>query len=206
MSNLEKDLERALNEMSADWKLQDNNNDKETNFIYNINSFDELMKKIEETDVDKDYALHRWYNFKTSLKCEYIFCDYGAIHDRNIYNHDVDIYIKGEPFDVKLTVYPNKLSGRPYDLNTLEGREQMIQWFYNNQSQGGRKQMINRLFVVCDGDDNMKLKSDFALMRQKISAFMQDVKKNGLHQQVITDEKDGNKKYLLKTDLIYISK
>ena len=55
--------------------------------------------------------------------------------------------------------------------------------------------MINRLYVVCDGDDNMKLKSDFALMRQKISAFMQDVKKNGLHQQVITDEKDGNKKY-----------
>ena len=45
MSNLEKDLERALNEMSADWKLQDNNNDKETNFIYYINSFDELMNQ-----------------------------------------------------------------------------------------------------------------------------------------------------------------
>lgn len=148
----------------ADWKMQNNQYDKRTNFIYKMKTLSDCLREIERTGVDKNYALHRWYNFKTSEYCEYIFCDYGAVHEKNKYNHDVDIYINGIPFDVKLTVYPAILSNRPYDLTNREGRDDMIRWFYKNQSQESRKQLLNRIYVVCDGSNskaNMKMKSDF---------------------------------------------
>ena len=34
--NMESDLKRCLDMISSDWKIQDNKNDKSTNFIYNI--------------------------------------------------------------------------------------------------------------------------------------------------------------------------
>lgn len=70
----------------------------------------------------------------TSITCGYLFCEFGAIHEKDIHNNDVDIYINGISFDVKLTVYPAKLSKRPSDLMTREGKNSMIQWYYAKQS------------------------------------------------------------------------
>lgn len=204
MSNIEEDLQQTLKLISADWGMQNNKDDKATGFIYKMNSLDECLENIKKQNVNKEYALHRWYNYMTSIHSEHIFCEFGAVHEKNIYSHDVDIYIDKVPFDVKLTVYPQKLSSRPYDLTTRKGKNEMIKWYYENQSQQGRKQLINRLYVVCDGKDSdecMKMKSDFALMRKAIGEYMDSVKTKGLHQQVITD---GDRKYLVKSDIILL--
>ena len=201
---LEKDLKDTMNMISANWKMQNNTFDRSTNFIYQMDSLNDCMIEIERTSVDRDYALHRWYNYMTSIYCEYIFCDYGAVHDKNKYNHDVDIYIGDVPFDVKLTVYPAKLSSRPYDLTTRAGKDDMIRWYYANQSQQSRKQMLNRLYVVCDASsshENMVMKSNFDLMRQRISAYMKYVKEYGLNEITI---KDAGNEYRLKSDIIYL--
>lgn len=201
---LEEDLHKTLTLISSKWKMQNNRKDQQTGFIYRTQSLEECLRQIEKTGVDKNYALHRWYNFKTSVQCEYIFCEYGAIHETNVYNHDVDIYINHVPFDVKLTVYPAKLNSRPYDLSTREGKDAMIRWYYASQSQQSRKQLLNRLYVVCDGADGeekLAMKSNFSLMREQISAFMEQVKEDGLHEITITDQ---GKTYRLKSDIIYL--
>lgn len=130
---LEEDLKKTMEIISASWNMQNNSYDRASNFIYQMKSLNECLSEIERRNVNREYALHRWYNYMTSIQCEYIFCEYGAVHDTNKYNHDVDIYIDDIPFDVKLTVYPAKLSSRPYDLTTREGKNEMIRWYYANQ-------------------------------------------------------------------------
>lgn len=184
--------------------MQNNSFDWSAHFIYRMNSLNDCMIEIERTRVDRDYVLHRWYNYMTLIYCEYIFCDYGAVHEADKFNHDVDIYIDGIPFDVKLTVYPAKLSSRPYDLKTRAGKDEMIRWYYANQSQQSRKQMLNRLYVVCDANtshENMVMKSNFDLMRHRISSYMNYIKKYGLNELVIEDA--GNE-YRLKSDIIHL--
>lgn len=203
---LEQDLKKSLTMIDNKWSKQTNNNDKETNFIYKVNNLDDCLNEIRRTGVDQNYALHRWFNFHTSIYCESIFCDFGAVADSDKYNHDVDVHIKSVPFDVKLTVYPAKLNHRPYNLKTRAGRDDMIKWLYANQSQGARKQLLNRLYVLCDAgsvEGNMALKCDFDLMRTKIGAFMEIMQQKDFNELTITDE---NKQYQLKTDLIYLKK
>lgn len=202
---LEEDLKKTMEIISASWNMQNNSYDKASNFIYQMKSLNECLREIERRNVNREYALHRWYNYMTSIQCEYIFCEYGAVHDTNKYNHNVDIYIDDIPFDVKLTVYPAKLSSRPYDLTTRDGKNEMIRWYYANQSQQNRKQMLNRLYVVCDASspyENMVMKSNFDLMRRRIADFMQNVKSNGLNEIVITD---CGRDYKLMSDIIYLN-
>ncbi len=203
--NIESDLKRCLSLIKADWKMQNNVLDKRSNFIYRCDTLDKCIQQIELTGVEKEYTLHRWYNFMTSIACEYIFCEYGAIHDEDVYNHDVDIYINGIPFDVKLTIYPAKLAHRPFDLKTRIGKNEMIRWYYKNQSQQSRKQMLNRLYVVCDGKDSyecLAMKSDFTILRKKISVYMEHIAKNGINEIEI---EDNGITFSLQSDIIYIS-
>lgn len=205
MNNLEKDLQKVLEIISPQWEIQNNYSDKATNFIYRMDSLEMCLAEIEKTKVNRDYALHRWYNYMTSIKCEYIFCEYGAVHEKDKYNHDVDIYIHSVPFDVKLTVYPARLSSKPYDLESRSGKNSMISWYYSNQSQQSRKQMINRIYVVCDAPspyENLIMKSNFTLMRKKISEYMNQVEREGFNEIVITDF--DNKIYKLKSDIVHL--
>lgn len=45
------------------------------------------------------------------------------------------------------------------------------------------------------------MKSNFSLMMEQISAFMEQVKEDGLHEITITDQ---GKTYRLKSDIIYL--
>jgi hypothetical protein len=204
-NTIEQDLKRCLSLIKSEWKSQNNFLDKSSNFIYKCSTLDHCLAEINSRGVDQDYSLHRWYNYMTSITCEYLFCEIGAIHEKDIHNHDVDIYINGIPFDVKLTVYPAKLSKKPYDLTTREGKNSMIHWYYANQSQQSRKQIINRIYVVCDGInsyDSLRLKSEFDLLKKKINAFMTHAMNFGLNQIEIIDELIPYKIY---SELIYIT-
>lgn len=110
--------------ISADWKMQNNYYDTASNFIYKVTSLDECLIEIERTGTNKEYALHRWYNYITTIHCEHIFCEYGAIPEKDKYNQY--IYHGRVPFNVKLTVYPTKISYRLYDLTTRVGKNDMI--------------------------------------------------------------------------------
>ena len=201
---LEKDLKKVSEMITSVWPRQNNDLDRQTNFIYKIETLDDLLNEIMLRKVDKEYALHRWYNYKTSIHSEYIFCEYGAVHEEDIYNHDIDIYINGIPFDVKLTVYPAKLKHRPYDISTREGKDELIKWFYENQSQEKRKQMLNRIYIVCDTsnpEETLKMKSNFDLMRVKIKEFMDAVKKDGFNELNI---EDNGETFSLKTDIVQL--
>ncbi|MDE6782054.1 MAG: hypothetical protein K2J40_11460 [Ruminococcus sp.] len=205
--NLERDLQKCLSIMSPDWIMQNNVNDKKTNFIYKAENLDDCLKMIESNDVDKDYALHRWYNYQTSVYCEYLFCDYGAVHEKNIYNHDVDIYINEIPYDVKLTVYPTALlnNRQNYNLRNIQGKNKMIRWLYANQSQQSRKQLINRIYVMCDAEtlnERMSMKSNFDLLRRQIAAYMNYIKSHKPNEIEIID---GNQTCKVMSELIYVS-
>lgn len=199
---LERDLRKALEMISSDWGIQSDRADRKTNFIYHMNSLQECLQEIERSGVHRDYALHRWYNYQTSVRCEQLFCECGAVHEKDVYHHDVDIYIDGIPFDVKLTVYPAKLASKRYDLKKRSGKNALIRWYYRNQSQQSRKQMSNRLYVVCNAEssyEKMAMKSNFDLMRERISAYMNYVREHGFNEITITDK---GRDYLVKSDII----
>ena len=69
---LENDLKQALLLIDSNWSMQNNFYDKRTNFIYSCETLSECLSKIDSLGVDKNYALHRWYNYKTSVEVEYM--------------------------------------------------------------------------------------------------------------------------------------
>ena len=68
LRELKGELEKALNIMKDTWQRQNNTDDNLTNFIYNCNSLDEIIKVSKSKNLDLNYVLHRWYNFKTSQR------------------------------------------------------------------------------------------------------------------------------------------
>lgn len=202
---LEEELKKALSHISPDWKMQTNFGDYRSNFIYYVDNVEEVIRSAKRRGISAEYALHRWYNFHTSIYCEQLFCELGAVKEKDTKNREVDIYINNEPFDVKVSVYPKALDNHPYDLTTRIGKNEMIKWLYQHQSQQQRKHLKNRLFIVCDGEtqyDNLCLKSDFEQIRNKIKAYMDDVNVNGFNELIIID---NGKEYKVKSDIIYIN-
>ena len=197
---IEEDLSHCL-QIMEDWGVQNNEDDRKTNFIYKCNTLNEVLYCVNKYKAPLQYALHRWFNYITSKNTEYIFCEFGAIKEPNIYNHDIDIYINSIPFDVKLTTYPKALNHRPYNLTTREGKNEMIRWFYTNQSKGKRKQYINRLYVVVDGSNPLQLKADTYKIRTQVQKYMKYTNQYGLN---IVEIPTDNNTTLVYSDLIFI--
>ena len=65
--------------------------------------------------------------------------------------------------------------------------------------------MLNRLYVVCDAsssNENMVMKSNFELMRKRISAYMKYVKEHWVNELIIMD---NGREYNLKSDIIHLN-
>lgn len=205
MNNLEQELKKALNYITSDWKMQNNYQDYRSNFIYKVETVDECIELAHQNNVSLEYVLHRWYNYQTSIYCEKVFVQNGAKKEKDKKNKEIDLYINNVPFDVKLTVYPKKLADHPYDLRTRDGKNALIKWLYQNQSQQNRKHLKNRIFIVCDGKtayDSLCLKSDFEKINAKIKEYMDYIKEFGFNEVSILDE---GFEYLVMSDIIYIN-
>lgn len=203
-SNLEKELHKALDFITADWQMQNNFYDYRSNFIYIVKTVDEVIRMSKSRGISTKYALHRWYNYNTSIYCEQLFVECGATKESDLKNKEIDIFINSVPFDVKVSVYPKALSDHPYDLTTRDGKNEMIRWLYEHQSQQGRKHYKNRLFIICDGKDaeeNLRLKSDFEQIRNKIKLFMESTK-NGFNKLKVYDH---GIEITVTSDIIYIT-
>lgn len=204
LDNIARDLSKALNLMDGRWARQNDRQDRLTQFVYRVSSLDELLSECRRTGTDTNYALHRWYNFITSKAAEKAFCEAGAIPEANERHHDIDIWLDGTPYDVKLTVYPRTLSHRPYDIAKLSGKDAMIRWLYENQSQQGRKELTNRLYVMIDETNPTRAyagKANLQGIRKQAQAFVQWTREHGQRQVLISD---GARSILVFADLVRV--
>ena len=96
-NELENELKKALKYISADWKMQNNYQDYRSNFIYKVKTVDECVQLAKENNIDISYVLHRWYNFNTSIYCESLFVEYGAVKEKNFRKYISGTFIKECP-------------------------------------------------------------------------------------------------------------
>lgn len=207
-------LNGAAEKVSEKWKIQNNKDDRETNIIYQIDSYEELLKYGELHHFSEEtaqYAVHRWYNVKTSEVCERIFVEYGATKatDEENLNH-IDIFINNVPFDVKISVFPRnkEVQEKKLDLRLRKDKDELIKWFYKNQSSGQRNCFNNRIFIVCEGkthNESIRLKQDFDQMEMKIQAYMENLQCTKYPFNEVEVQSPDGKEETVKADIITIS-
>ncbi|MDO4228536.1 MAG: hypothetical protein Q4C98_01865 [Capnocytophaga sp.] len=173
--------------------------DKQTSFVYHTRSFSDLEKEIQPLSKNlQNYALNRWLNFWSAKAVEQIFVMNEKVKPHiNEYDKLVDFTIEHIPFDHKTSVFP-KGFGKNLTY-TLAHRGELIRWFYENQSQEGRKHYKNRIFVVlfAQNGEHWKLKTEISLLKTKIEAYLQNFSVEKLEK--ITFEKEE-----ILSDIIWI--
>ena len=179
---LEKELKKRW-QYDYHWgRKQTDSFDVQTNFIYKIASFENLLEKIDATFKDhpqfgnlKNYSLNRWYNFWSAKAVETIFCEHEKVKPHsNSKNKFIDFYIETIPFDHKTTVLPKGFKKSiPY---AVSHKKELIEWLYTNQSTQKRKHFENRLFIVLIDFDNpmlhWKLKAEICWLKSLISTYL----------------------------------
>jgi len=191
----EENIKRALDYISGHWQRQNNELDRQTKFVYEIDNLDFILTICKTKNVDLNYALHRWYNFNCARHHEYFFLKNGAIKEENTKHLTIDFYLNNVPFDLKTSVYPKKFEPN-VDLTKRENKNELIRWFYENQSTEIRQHFENRLFIVCE---NLAGKSNFEAIEEKIKAFLEYSKKNGFNKIEINNR-------LIFSDVIWVKK
>lgn len=172
---LEIALKKRRNIPYRRWRKQSNDWDQKTNFIYSTRSYSELLGKVGNMSGDlSNYALNRWYNFWSAMWIEYIFSTYPwVVPHKNHVDKLVDFTINGIKFDHKTSVFPQWFSKNfHYAFNH---KEELIRWFYDNQSQEQRKHLKNRLFIVVYDSikqEHWKVKAEISLIRDVIDSYM----------------------------------
>lgn len=177
---IEKELKKRLSYPYKWGRKQNDEFDKLTNFVYGISIFEEVLKEIEnrfkkgkEHKNISNYALNRWYNFWSAQAVEKIFCSLPNVKPAlNEKDRLVDFTIDGVTFDHKTSIFPKNF---PYTIEeSIKKTNELIVWFYKNQSQQQRKHLKNRLFIVLYSSDgeHWKLKSELSWLKKRIEKYM----------------------------------
>lgn len=179
---LENELKKRL-QFDYFWgRKQTDDFDDATNFIYKIADFETLLFEIDSkfksnlkyTEL-KNYALNRWFNFRSSQAVEHFFCSHDKVENHsNSKDKFIDFFIESIPFDHKTTIFPKGFNKSiPY---AIEHKRELIEWLYKNQSQQQRQHLKNRLFIVlfnCENDnEHWKLKSEILWLQKIISTYL----------------------------------
>lgn len=163
------------------WGQKQNDNfDKQTNFIYHTFLFEELFNEIEsrfksekEYDLYFNYSVNRWYNFWSAQAVEDIFCSLPNVKPaRDSKDKLIDFTIQGEAFDHKTSIYPKNF---PYKIDeAIKKTDELIKWLYENQSQQQRKHHKNRLFIVLysASGEHWKLKAEIRWLKERIENYI----------------------------------
>ncbi|MDP1675949.1 MAG: hypothetical protein Q8L88_03715 [Bacteroidota bacterium] len=158
---------------------QNNEMDRQTNFIYHIQELSIIIERVQADFSSKsnhqeyfDYALNRWYNFWSAQAVEHIFCSHNNVIPNAAKDKTKDFSINGITFDHKTSVFPRGF-GKPFGYATSHKRE-LIQWLYNNQSQQQRLHFKNRLFIVLHKSDgnHWQLKAEIGLLQRVIKQYL----------------------------------
>ncbi len=189
-----KALERELQKRWAypyHWGGQQNDRrDRQTNFIYHTSSFDALLRKTQAKfgqnphyDAWLNYALNRWYNFWSAKGVESLFAASDLVTPaRDERDRLVDFCIQHVRFDHKTTIFP-----RAFDRDLDYARRHpkaLITWLYQHQSQGGRKHLKNRLFIVLHAPDgrHWRLKAELTWLKHLIDQYLATFAHRQLHR------------------------
>jgi hypothetical protein len=178
---IEKELKKRLAYPYKWGRKQNDQYDKLTNFVYSISLFEDVLKETENR-FKKDsvhqnianYALNRWYNFWSAQAVEKIFCSLPNVKPAlDEKDKLVDFSIDGVTFDHKTSVFPKNF---PHPINeAIKKTDELIKWFYKNQSQQQRKHLKNRLFIVLYSSDgeHWKLKAEISWLKDRIKKYME---------------------------------
>jgi hypothetical protein len=180
LATIEKELKKRLAYPYKWGRKQNDYFDNLTNFVYRIQSFEEVIKEIEfrfRTDKEHEnisnYALNRWYNFWSAQAVEKIFCSLPNVKPAlDSKDRLVDFTIDGVTFDHKTSIFPKNF---PYKIDqAIKKTDELIRWLYKNQSQQQRKHLKNRLFVVLYSSDgeHWKLKAEISWLKERIEKYM----------------------------------
>ena len=202
LEKLELQLKKRLKYPYTWGRKQADDWDKMTNFIYEIRRFSDLEVMISNLSPElKIYALNRWLNFWSAKGIEQIFTSQqNVVANKNEYDKLVDFTINGIPFDHKTSVFPR---GFKKDFNyAYQNKRELIQWFYDEQSQQGRKHLKNRLFVVLFDRNSLeywKLKVEIRFIKQQIEQYITNFSLNKLEKFNFENEE-------ILSDVIWIIK
>ena len=185
LNDVEKELKKRL-KFSYSWGRKQNNHwDALSNFIYNIDNFDNLIIKIksrfseiksEEISYNElfNYSINRWYNFWSAMAVEKIFCSMpGVTPNKNEKDKLVDFSINGINFDHKTSIFPGNYPNS-FDFAKKHPND-LIKWLYNNQSKQRRKHYKNRLFIILYKKDDLqhwKLKAEISWLKDYIINYI----------------------------------
>lgn len=206
---LENELKQRLYYSYSWGRKQVNDFDKQTNFIYTIKKFEELLTTIQKKfnahpnfEDLKNYALNRWFNFWSAQAVESMFCEHKLVKPhQNAKDKYVDFFIQNIPFDHKTTVFPKGFKKSiPY---AIEHKHELIEWLYKNQSQQQRKHHKNRLFIVLitmeNKSEHWKLKAELLWLKNCISTYLSNFDTQNLESFYFQNK-------LIKSDIIWAIK
>lgn len=188
IEEIESELKKKLKYGYKWWRLQNNERDEKTKFIYNIWKRDKLIEKLKEIYKNSwwdkkelfNYASNRRYNHWSAYWIELIFKTHPKVREElNQFHKSIDLYILDIPFDHKTSVYPWAYS-KPIEY-AKEHKDDLINRLYLNQSKQQRFHMKNRLFIVVYNKnwDHRKIKSELTFLRNIIYEYLDnfDIKK-----------------------------
>ncbi|MBW3015635.1 hypothetical protein KY330_04395 [Candidatus Woesearchaeota archaeon] len=191
LSRLEQELKKV--ETYSWGGLQTNMLDDLTKFIYGCSSYDALMKLIERAEgihenFPRQYAINRWYNFWCSTAAEALLGKSDKVElEKEVKHKTIDFFIEQLNFDLKVTVLPKVLqngfnNGFAAFKHFYDKPQELIYWFYENQSIERRFHEHNRLFLVCadlvNPEESWKLKRELRKLRNLLEFYAAKVNVN----------------------------
>ena len=200
LNRIEEELKKRLCYPYRWGRKQSNDWDNQTNFIYRIDNFNDLLNEISKfNDEIKNYAMNRWYNLMSAKAVEYIFASYpNVIPNKNQYDKLVDFQINNISFDHKTSIFPKGFN-QPFKY-AKQNPIELIKWLYRNQSHEGRQHFKNRLFIILYDSQHMehwKLKSEISLLQDNISNYINNFSRDRLYRLKINNE-------IIETDIIWV--
>ncbi len=175
---------RRLTRMPPWGRIQGDDWDQASRFIYRIRSLDELRRETRRVAAQRGYPLgefgayviRRWYNFHTHQVVLEIFCAHPRVRrEPNPRHHHIDFYLDDVPFDLKLTSFPRAYP-HPLDEARADPAD-LIHWLYREQSREGRYHVANRLFVVfhhaAEPERTWEVRRMFDRIERAVGAFLE---------------------------------
>lgn len=148
-NRLSGELRHLATQVPLNWGAVQNDAFDASIDMFNIYSYENLLQEVAHLqEIKQIYFKHRWYLWMCSKCDEYLFClNKNVIHNPNVKDRSYDIIFNNSfDFDLKSTIIPRKLRS---SINwILNNPQSIIDYFYENQSSGVRKEFQNRLFVV----------------------------------------------------------
>jgi len=141
-------------------------------YVRRIVRYDDLISNVKarlHNDVTS-YVICTWYNHWTTVLIEEHISQHPKVIPTLKNIKGVDIFMDGQPFDLKTTYLP-----RDYDMqDVMKNPKNLAIWMYENQG-AQRFGSDNRLFVILldtkNPEESWKLKRNFDLVFSKIDEF-----------------------------------